>query len=264
MSTYISNCQHDIFVSYAHVDNQPFAGANKGWVTTLIKDLKNFLGKKLGRSDAYSLWLDNELRGNTAATPDALKQLENAATLILILSPGYLASNWCHLELNTFLAKVGKDSGRVFVVEHDLVEERHIELSDLRGYPFWVRDDAGKSRILAVPKPKPETEPEYYQVLDNLACELTDKLKALKKEMPAQAPLTEISSITTTTPKATIFLAEVTDDLFLEREEVKRYLESQDVQVLPKKLYFLPTQAELGSLTKRIYQFKWVKYKYPI
>jgi hypothetical protein len=245
MPTYLSNYQHDIFVSYAHVDNQPFAGADKGWVTTLIKDLKNFLGKKLGRSDAYSLWLDNELRGNTAATPDTLKQLENAATLIVILSPGYLESKWCNLELNTFLAKVGKDSGRVFVVEHDVVEERHAELSDLRGYRFWVRDDAGKYRILAIPKPKPETEPEYYQVLDNLAGELTDKLKALKEEMPSQAPLTEISPVTTTTPKATIFLAEVTDDLTLRREEVKLYLESQGVQVLPKKMYFLPTQAEL-------------------
>jgi len=256
MSTYLSNYQQDIFVSYAHVDNQPFAGADKGWVTTLIKDLKNFLGKKLGRSDAYSLWLDDELRGNTAATPDTLKQLENAATLILILSPGYLTSNWCHLELNTFLDKVGKDSGRVFVVEHDVVEERHTELSDLRGYPFWVRDDTGKYRILAMPKPKPETEPEYYQILDNLACELTDKLKALKKEMPAQAPLTEISSVTTIdfirparfqkpSRSLTVFLAEVTDDLFLEREEVKRYLESQGVQVLPKKVYFFPTQAEL-------------------
>jgi hypothetical protein len=250
MSTYLSNYQHDIFVSYAHVDNQPFAGADKGWVTTLIKDLKNYLGKKLGRSDAYSLWLDNELRGNTAVTPDTLKQLENTATLILILSPGYLASNWCHLELNTFLAKVGKDSGRVFVVEHDVVKERHTELSDLRGYPFWVRDDTGKYRILAIPKPNPETEPEYYQVLDNLACELTDKLKALKEEMPSQASFNkegsgEISPVTTSTPKATIFLAEVTDDLTLRREEVKLYLESQGVQVLPKKMYFLPTQAEL-------------------
>ena len=106
MSTYIPNYQHDIFVSYAHVDNQPFACENKGWVTTLIKDLKNYLGKKLGGSDVYSLWLDDELRGNTAITPHTIEQLENAATLILILSPGYLASDWCNLVLNAFLSKI--------------------------------------------------------------------------------------------------------------------------------------------------------------
>jgi hypothetical protein len=77
MPTYLSNYQQDIFVSYAHVDNQPFAGADKGWVTTLIKDLKNLLARKLGRLDAYSLWLDDELRGNTAVTPHTIEQLEN-------------------------------------------------------------------------------------------------------------------------------------------------------------------------------------------
>jgi len=254
MSTYIPNYQYDIFVSYAHVDNQPFAGAEKGWVTTLIKDLKNFLGKKLGRSDAYSLWLDNELRGNSAVTPHTVEQLENTAILVLILSPGYLASDWCNLELEIFLAKIGDNNGRVFVVEHDVVTERPPQLNDLRGYQFWIRDDAGKSRILAVPKPNPETEPEYYQLLDDLARELTDKLKALKAEFPSQVSVAEVfppkqgelEAITpVTTTMTTVFLAEVTDDLTLRREEVKRFLELQGLQVLPKQLYYFPGQAEL-------------------
>jgi len=58
MPVYVPNYQHDIFVSYAHVDNEPFAGAEKGWVTTLISNLKNELGRQLGRADAYSLWMD--------------------------------------------------------------------------------------------------------------------------------------------------------------------------------------------------------------
>ena len=95
MSTYVPNYKKDIFISYAHVDNEPFAGADKGWVTTLINGLKIELGKQLGRTDAYSLWMDYQLRGNEAVTPDIDEQLNNCATLVLIFSRGYLASSWC-------------------------------------------------------------------------------------------------------------------------------------------------------------------------
>ena len=33
---FVPNYKHDIFVSYAHVDDEPFPGADKGWVTTLL------------------------------------------------------------------------------------------------------------------------------------------------------------------------------------------------------------------------------------
>ena len=56
MATYAPRCRHDIFVSYAHVDNEPLAGPETRWVTNLITGLKPLLGQKLGRADAYSLW----------------------------------------------------------------------------------------------------------------------------------------------------------------------------------------------------------------
>ena len=92
MTTYVPHYKHDIFVSYAHVDNEPIAGMDTRWVTNLITGLKPLLGKKLGRADAYSLWMDYELRGNEPITPHLLEQVQDAAILLLILSPGYLAS----------------------------------------------------------------------------------------------------------------------------------------------------------------------------
>jgi len=184
MSIYVPNYQHDIFVSYAHVDNVPFAGAEKGWVTTFISNLKNELGRQLGRADAYSLWMDYELRGNEAVTPDIDQQLNNTATLVLIWSRGYLASSWCQLEMNTFLSQPGSN-GRVFVVEHDWLprDEKPPELQDLLNYPFWLRDsDTGRIRTLGIPKPNPDREPEYYQIVNDLSRDLTDKLNQLRKE----------------------------------------------------------------------------------
>lgn len=256
MPVYVPNYKHDIFVSYAHVDNEPLTGAQKGWVTMLINDLKIFLGKKLGSPDAFSLWMDDELRGNATVTPHVIKQLEGAATLVLILSPAYLISQWCHLERSLFLAKVDKNAGCLFIVEHDQVE-RPAELSDLLGYKFWHLDDTGKPRILGIPKPKPE-EFEYYQILDDLARQLADKLKELKaqaKTIPATtsipmnskstevtpSPRTNSTVASSLVPSATLFLAEVTADLEEYRHEMKRSLEQQGLRILPDKTYSFTT-----------------------
>lgn len=185
MSTYVPNYKNDIFISYSHVDNEPFPGADKGWVTTFVNGLKTELGRQLGRSNAYSLWMDYELRGNQPVTADIDNQLNSCATLVLIFSRGYLASSWCLLELNTFLAQVGNGSGRIFMVEHDFVpfEERPPEFQDLLGYPFWMKNpDTGRIRTLAIPKPNPDREPEYYQTLNELARDLTTTLNKLKNE----------------------------------------------------------------------------------
>ena len=105
MATSVPHYKHDIFVSYAHVDNEPLAGPDTQWVTNLLAGLKPMLGQQLGRADAYSLWMDYELRGNEPATPDILRQLQDTTLLLLILSPGYLASEWCCRELRRFAEK---------------------------------------------------------------------------------------------------------------------------------------------------------------
>jgi len=252
MSVYVSHYQHDIFVSYAHVDNLIPPGVNEGWVTTLIKSLKIELGRKLGGTDIFSLWMDSELRGNSAATPETLEHLTSSATLVLILSPGYLASSWCHLELNAFLAQVDTHSGCVFVVEHDKVEKQLPQLSDLRGYRFWRRDDTDKIRTLAKPQPNPN-EREYYNLIEDLGRELVDKLKQLKKSAKIPSTLSQHHTPTVASkPRATIFLAEVTDDLQEQRNQVKRYLEQYDIQIVPDTLYFFPGDNATEQLRQAI------------
>ena len=52
---------HDVFVSYAHLDDQPPLNATKGWVTTLVDEMKKVLDRRLGGAD---VWMDHELAGN--------------------------------------------------------------------------------------------------------------------------------------------------------------------------------------------------------
>ncbi len=241
MPVYVPNYKNDIFVSYAHVDNEPWVGTDKGWVTTLISQIKILLKQQLGRADAFTLWMDYKLRGNESVTPDIDEQLHNSALLLLILSPGYLASRWCRYELTTFLTKAGKNSGRVFMIEKNRLE-RPPELGDLLGYPFWTLDERENPRTLAVPCPQPN-EPEYYRRVDDLARELAGKLQHLKQ---TDSPSISIPLQSTTFP--TIFLAEVSTDLDERRYQLKRYLDQHNIPILPNRRYS-PTnlQAELDE-----------------
>ena len=50
---------HDIFVSYAHNDNQPLVSGEEGWVRTLINLLRVRTVEKIG-SNALDIWMDYE------------------------------------------------------------------------------------------------------------------------------------------------------------------------------------------------------------
>ena len=41
----------DIFISYAHVNDEPLPGVDEGWITTFVKGLKTYLGREMG--DGY-------------------------------------------------------------------------------------------------------------------------------------------------------------------------------------------------------------------
>lgn len=221
----IANNNPEIFVSYARIDNEPLPGLDKGWVTTLITRLQNLLAQKLDSYRAYSLWMDYDSRDNQSVTPSIIEKLESSAILLLILSPSYIESKWCREELSAFLSKVGNASGRIFIVERNNVE-RPTPISDLVAYKFWIRDDDGKLHTLGTPKAKTE-EIEYYQILDDLANDLSYKIKSLREQ----------AIPTTSAFSHNIFLAAVSEDLDKQRNEVKRYLEQQGIRVLPDKEY---------------------------
>ena len=62
---FVPDHDHDVFVSYAHIDNEPLAGAADGWVTTLVRNLTTIVRQKLGdREGRLDVWVDDELAGN--------------------------------------------------------------------------------------------------------------------------------------------------------------------------------------------------------
>lgn len=246
---FVPRHKHDVFVSYAHVDDMPFPGTEKGWVTTLVETLEILLAQKLGRRDAYSLWMDHQLSRHARLTPEILENLTSTATLLVVLSPGYLASEWCLREKDSFLNALSGGAlsdSRIFIVERDRVElgDRPPELEDLLGYRFWVQEGKGEPpRILGTPWPdpmNPQSMP-YFDELTRLACHLADQLKELKEadekaaEKAADAPAPDAAP--------TVFLAEVTDDLLPSANALRSCLEQAGVKVLPETWYPREPQA---------------------
>jgi hypothetical protein len=212
--------------------------------------------------------MDPELSQHSPITPEIIATIQNSATMLVILSPGYLASEWCLRERNIFLSAVRnqKRSGsRTFIVEMDRLEDnqRPPEFGDLLGYRFWVADGhGGPPHTLGTPKPDDRYYKKANKLCYDLANELT-KLYELKKPSdqhvtlsPGQdtraagcgnesvqlSPVKDFkSSVVSAEPaqdaRPTVFLAEVTDDLDSERDDVKAYLDQAGIRVLPETWY---------------------------
>ncbi len=243
---FVPGFEHDIFVSYAHVDDVPLLGVEIGWVTTLVENLKRCLPPFLHRTHDFSLWYDHELARHVTITPEILDTLEKSATLLVILSHGYLESEWCRRECDAFWQKV-KDrpeaKTNVFIVELQSVplNERPRALSDRLPHKFWsVPVGSKEPRVLGYPTPVPKQDQEYYNKLEDLARELGEELLRLrnKAETPGAAGASQPSETTDeANSHLTVYLADPTDDLDLRWDEVKRYLEQVGVRVLPEVLY---------------------------
>ena len=227
--------RHHLFVSYASVDNKPLEEIGQGWLTQLIRHLKNLVDARLGRSGAFKFWMDYELSGNDAITPAILNELQKSDTILLVLTPGYLLSGWCQKELSTFLGQHNIDSKRVFVVEPDKIEAPEA-LQDLKGYRFYTTTPEGKTKRLGWPKAQPDQQ-TYFDKITDLAHDITDKISEITAEPGNTGQLTA--------PEHTVLLAPVSNDLTEAREQMCRYLQQQNILVLPESGgYRLPTLQE--------------------
>lgn len=169
--------EHDIFISYAWVDNEPYTGAEVGWVSTFVDGLRKHLARELGRrDDADRVWLDYEqMRGNQGLSPTIRANLESSRALVVILSTGYLASPWCREELARFSKMSGSDSGRIFVVQMSPVDQEPEPLCDLLKYSFWYLDDRRQPQTRWYPYADP-TDREYCRDQQRLARDLAAML----------------------------------------------------------------------------------------
>lgn len=232
--------RHDVFVSYAHIDNFPVAGTRTGFVSQLVADLETEIGRKVGK--ALDIWWDHySLDGNTRVTPEIMAASAQCAAIVIVASPAYLRSEWCLRERNAFLQTLERTAGSsqaVFIVSIEPIDQANfpVDLRDYKGYAFYHTVDKGRTTRPLRPEISSDIEP-YNNRLSQLVQNVADHLEQLVTRSTPMEKTVVSPAQTADASKPAVLLLEVTDDLVQRRAELKDYLEQLGITVLPEKRY---------------------------
>ena len=252
----------DVFISYAHSDDDIQRGAEAGWVTTFVDELKKLLHRKLGGSGA-SIWMDHQLAANEQVTGALIDSVSRSRTLVLFMSPGYSMSAWCQKELGKFLEtnSASKNRENVFIVELDSTkrESWHPRLQELTPIRFWREDRDHVPQLLGCPVPNPDPDDPYWLNLNKLAHFIADYLKTHSEPVkPDEKDTIIIHSDTKfggtlpvqppTDTKKIVWIAEPTDDLIDQWEALAGALRQAGAELRPLGLDTYPRSTEAEFL----------------
>ena len=104
--------EHDVFISYAHIDNESPTPDGTGWVSSFHRAVEVRVAQLLGARP--SVWRDPKLSGNDVFAETLVDELRSAALLLSVVSPSYVNSEWCRRELEAFV-KASADSGGITI-----------------------------------------------------------------------------------------------------------------------------------------------------
>jgi hypothetical protein len=231
----------DIFISYAHIDDQPLIEGQKGWITDFHRALDIRLAQLMGRRPV--IWRDPALQGNHVFDKQIVDQFAKVAIMISILTPRYVKSDWCVREVeefyNTCQGNIGfsiNNHARIFKVTKTPVRiDQHPEkIQNVLGYDFYVTD-AGTGRTKELSQTfNQDTERLYWEKLDDLAHDISSFIESM--EQPAAVTASSSSApATNSKDQGKIFLAESSYDTQDFRDSLKRELQGYGYQILPDK-----------------------------
>jgi hypothetical protein len=232
----------DVFVSYAHRDDDMIGRERQGWISQFHDDLVQQIRVYLG-SDAR-VWRDCDIRNNDDFERKIVNRLAKTATLLPIISASFVNSEWCQREVREFVAQADKRFGlhvdgekkRIFKVER-IPTDRGILPDDLQGtttYQFFVD---GKRPLR--PSISDRDGEAYYARLVDLAVDVAEVMKLLAREAKRGGTQGDNAPAP---PERAVYVAETTWDLQEKAAEISRDLKSRGFRVLPDR--DLPRRAQ--------------------
>ena len=204
---YTSAYDYDIFISYAHDDNDALS-AESGWVTQFHEYLDNWLVKRR-HLKGLKIWFDTELKGNTIFDQAIQGTITKSALFFVLHSGNYQNSEYCRKELGWFLEQNSKlpngvmigNESRIFNI---LIENIHHDdwpedLSGTSGFP--LHDASGKDDFGYPTSAKSE---QFNVQMRNLIEAIAGILNKIPKSISN-------ASIETTDNRPKIFIADTSD-----------------------------------------------------
>lgn len=244
---YVPGCSYDVFVSYAHRNNQDGALDDQhGWVTRFQDHLKRILEERCPGAQIF--FDDSSLAGNDDLDERLFTAVENSATLVVVLSAVYLSRPYCDQEREVFCRHLGGEklaTPRVFLVQYDDVpfDERPTLLQRAKGYTFFHRDPVNPRLRRPLEDTSEKLREGYKDRIYELCGDLENKLKDLGKSSRPTAAIAptpaSASAAASVSAGCVVYLAEATPDLRgkKERRAVESALRSAGFRVLPEVNY---------------------------
>lgn len=236
----------DLFISYAHIDNQPVAADKSGWVTRFHASLDTLLSMRLGKT--VRIWRDDKLQGNDKFDAEIVQQFRQTAVLVSVLTPRYLNSEWCTREINEFCQHADATGGifidqkaRVFkIVKTPVPTETSLPsvIQQILGYDFFTFEEGVPMELDDVYGEK--YGQDFHRKVNKLAFEVAELLKTLKEnsqtdfQPSAKEPTPAIDAAKHIKPS--IYLAECSFDMKETREMLETELRFQGYRVFPDQL----------------------------
>ncbi len=236
----------DIFISYAHIDDESMIESQKGWITELHRALEIRLAQLLGRRPI--IWRDPALQGNHIFDQQIVDQFEQVAIMISILTPRYVKSEWCVREATEFYAACNNNIGfsinnqaRIFkVIKTPVKVDQHPEqIRNILGYEFYTADPVtGRLKELAQGFGQ-QAEKVYWEKLDDLANDIAGFLDGLDAIDSSSAKSNNGAVVTgggsAKKEGVKIYLAESSYETKEFRDSIRRELQDNGYQIFPDK-----------------------------
>jgi len=229
----------DIFISYAHIDDESLIADRKGWITEFHRGLEIRLGQLMGSKPV--IWRDPALQGNHIFGKEIMEQFSKVAIMISILTPRYVKSDWCLKEVNEFhevcrqnIGFVVKNKARLFkVIKTPVHEDNHPDvIRNILGYEFYGTDPHTK-RTKEFSPIFSHTEKGYWEKLDDLANDICVFLEELKSINTSSVATSALHHTNNNKQVKSIFLSESSYDTKDLRDGLKRELQDHGYNILP-------------------------------
>ena len=224
---FASRYRYDVFVSYAHADDTPDT-SGVGWVSQFVACLEVALRQRLGGTDELRLYFDHSHLHANHVLDDLLAAARDSAVFLAIASRSYAMRDWTKRELDAFV-RGADDLHRLFAVECLPLDDGEVypaPLQDHKRVEFWHVNSPHSQT--AMPLSAALDPLQFHRRIHDVADQIRRQLGLLRTASAKVAPPAAHADRTLPAPagpQRTVLLAQVTEDLEVEREQVRRYLE---------------------------------------
>lgn len=228
--TYTIDHRFDVFISYAHFDNEPGPEGVR-WVTQLHDHLRSALRQRLGRgADDLSIFLDSVVKANQQL-PELLEAVSNSAVLLVVGSRAWASRDWTLRELETFCAATN-DPSRIFLAEY-------LPLHHSDSYPPQINDHlrielhSSDSGGLAIPFSPVSDAKRFRDSVHRLAEQIGERLMVMRHARaagPAIAPARPAAVPPVVCEGCCVLIAQPTDDLGDSADQLDHFLRQYGIQ----------------------------------